>query len=140
MLRTSHCCSTSLSARREGREWRLRPVVRHSNDAIRDTQKSNLLFMLLNCFKVVRNFFQYFPRVYSYGSFQRLYIVWCENDGIKKLPNKWWNIATINYDLLKIPLDSALNAFESKMRSMTPSFYYRIVISMSSCNIFPAKF
>ena len=38
-------------------------------------------------FKVAGNSFQYFPRLILMG---KLYISWCQNHGIKKLPNHWW--------------------------------------------------
>ena len=43
------------------------------------------------------------------------------------------------YDLLKAPLILALSAYYSKTSSVTPHFYYRIVIGMMRCNFF-AKF
>ena len=38
------------------------------------------------------------------------------------------------YDLLKAPLILALSAYNSKTSSVTPIFYYRIMISMIRCN------
>ena len=38
------------------------------------------------------------------------------------------------YDLLKKPLILALSAYNSKTNSVTPIFYYRIVIGMIRCN------
>ena len=40
----------------------------------------------------------------------------------------------LQYDLLKTPLISALGAYNSKTNSVTPIFYYRIVIIMIRCN------
>ena len=40
----------------------------------------------------------------------------------------------IQYDLLKTPLILALSTYNSKKNSVTPIFYYRIVMSMVKCN------
>ena len=80
MMKTSHCCSNCLSAR-----GRVRPNVWHSNYANRGTHTKNILFMLLNCFKVVRNFFPVL--------FKSIFL-WVISTPLDRLMSKSWNRKT----------------------------------------------
>ena len=53
-----------------------------------------------------------------------------------KLPLVLWpnRLPQQQYDLLKTPLILALSTYNSETSSVTPIFYYRIVINMIRCN------
>ena len=91
---------------------------------------------------------------YSFQCFPRLRVWWvilnilyrltpkswyqqtAQSSGNKLLLILWHNrLPYQQYDLLKTPLILALSTYNSKTSSVTPIFYYRIVISMIRCNL-----
>ena len=99
---------------------------------------------LSSLLKVAGNSFQHFPR---------LRVCWVTITTLCWLMPKSWYQQTAQllvnklllivwhnrlpyqqYDLLKTPLILASSAYNSKSSSVTPIFYYRIVISMIRCN------
>ena len=94
--------------------------------------------------KEAKNSFQHFPRrrfwwVIITTLYQLMLQSWYQKTA-QSLVNTLVLFSSHNrlpqqqYDLLKTPLILALSANNSKTSSVTPIFYYRIVISMIRCN------
>ena len=113
-------------------------------------QSETVLYVLViwpsyqSSIKVAGNSFQYFSRlgvwwVIITTPYLLRPTLWYQQTvqswGNKSLLILWRNrLPQQQYDLLKTPLILALSAYNSKTSSVTPIFYYRIIISMTRCN------
>ena len=101
---------------------------------------ANRTFML----KVAGNSFQYFSRLRVWWVIITTLYLWIPRSWYQQTAQSSENKLLLilwpsrlpqqQCDLLKTPFILALSAYNSKTSSVTPIFYYRIVISMIRCN------